>query len=118
MLISEPIVGSFHRIFGCDVCLFFCGKSCYECSDLSIVRVRDRKVGVVPSFLHSLDRELKHGNPTKHVSITAVQVHELLAAVEEHIGCALHEESGRRNLLQYLTPLFGSFRRPLSRSLS
>ena len=55
-------------------------------------RVRDRKVGVIPGFLHPLNKQLKLGNPTKHASIAAVQVHELLEAVGEHIGCALHAE--------------------------
>ena len=91
MLISEPIIGSFHRRLGSDVCLFICRESRNKRSDLRIVRVRDGKIGIIPGFLHPLYRELKSGNPTKHVSITAVQAHELLEAVEEHIGRALHE---------------------------
>ena len=73
-------------------------KSCYKCSDLCVVGVRDRKVGVVPSFLHPLNRELKSGNPTEHVSIAAVQVHELLEAVEEDIGRALNKEGPQETL--------------------
>ena len=37
-----------------------------------------------------------------------MQIHELLEAVEEHVGRTLHER-GRRKLLKYLTPFFGSF---------
>ena len=98
MLFSEPIVGSFHRLFGSDGCLFFCRKSCDESSDLCVVHVYNREVSIIPSFLHSLDRELKSGNPTKHVSVAAMQVHELLKAVEEHIGRALHEEGPQETL--------------------
>ena len=98
MLFSEPIVGSFHRLFGSDGCLFFCWKSCDESSDLCVVSVYNREVSIIPSFLHSLNRELKSGNPTKHVSITAMQVHELLETVKEHIGRALHEEGPQKTL--------------------
>ena len=62
MLISEPFVGSVHRLF--------VGKAFLQ------------------AFLNALNREMKLGNPTKHVSIAAAQVHELLEAVQEHIGCA------------------------------
>ena len=41
---------------------------------------------------------MKPGNPTKHVPIAAVQLHELLEAVEEHIGCALHDERSQEAL--------------------
>ena len=80
MLTSEPVVGPVHRIFGCNVCLFFFTKSCYQRSDLSIVRVRDWKVSVVPGNPYPLDRDLRPGNPTKPVSVPAAQVHELLEA--------------------------------------
>ena len=50
MLISEPYVGSVHRVFVGKAFLFLCWKSCYECSDLYIHRLRDWKVGVVPGF--------------------------------------------------------------------
>ena len=95
MLISEPLIGSFRRFFIGKAFLFFCcWMSCYKPSDLCTVRVRDRRVSVVQYFLHSLNRELKlkPGNPTKHVSIPAVQVLELLETIKEHIGCTLHEE--------------------------
>ena len=92
MLILEPIVGSFHRLFRREFCPLFFWKSSNEGSDLGIVRVRHRDVSVVPRFLHSVDRELKPGNPTKHVSTPAVHVHELLEAVEENVRCSLHEE--------------------------
>ena len=49
-------------------------------------------------FLHPLQRELEPGNPTKHVSITTMQIHELLEAVKEHIGRALHEERPQETL--------------------
>ena len=98
MLISEPVVGLVHRLLGCEVCLFFLWKSCYQCSDLSIVRIRNGKVSVVPGFLHPLNREIEPRNPTKHVSITALQVHELLEAVEEYIGCAVHDERPQETL--------------------
>ena len=92
MLVLEPIVGSLHRLFWREFCLFFFWKSSNESSDLSIVWVRDRDVSVVPRFLHSVDRELEPGNPTKHVSIPTVHVHELLEAVEKNVRCSLHEE--------------------------
>ena len=98
MLFSEPIVGSFHRLFGSNGCLFFCRKSCDEGSDLCVVHVYDREVGIIPSFLHSLYRKLKSGNPTKQVSVAAMQVHELLETVEKHTGRALHEEGPQETL--------------------
>ena len=87
-----PMKRAIHRRLGSDVCLFICRESRNKRSDLRIVRVRDWKIGIIPGFLHPPNRELESGNPTKHVSITAVQAHELLEAVEEHIGRALHEE--------------------------
>ena len=41
---------------------------------------------------------MKAGNLTKHVHVAVVQVHELLEAAEEHIGCALHEETSQEAL--------------------
>ena len=67
-------------------------------SALVTFHVYNREVSIIPSFLHSLDRELKSGYPTKHISIAAMQVHELLEAVEEHIGRALHEEGPQETL--------------------
>ena len=49
---------------------------------------------------------MKLGNPTKHVSVPAVQVHELLEAVEENIGRALHEERPQESL-EVLRSVFG-----------
>ena len=92
MLVFEPIVGPFHRLFWREFCLFFFWKSRNEGSDLSIVRVHDRDLSVVPRFLHSVNRELEPGNPTKHVSIPTVHIHELLEAVEKNVRCSLHEE--------------------------
>ena len=98
MLFSEPIVGSFHRLFGSDGCLFFYRESCDESSDLCVVHVYNGEVSIIPSFLHSMNRELQSGNPTKHVSVTAIQVHELLKAIEKHIGRTLHEEGPQETL--------------------
>ena len=98
MLISEPIIGSFHRRLGSDVCLFICRESRNKRSDLRSVGVRDCKIGVIPGFLHPLYRELKSGNPTKHVSIPAVQGHELLEAVGRNTLEALHEEGPQETL--------------------
>ena len=98
MLFSETIAGSLHRFFGSNGCLFFCWKSCDEGSDLCVVHVYNREVCIIPSLLHSLNRELKSVNPTKHVSIAAMQVHELLEAVEKRIGRALHKEGPQETL--------------------
>ena len=61
MLILEPCVGSFHRLFRREFCLLFCWKSSDEGSDFGIVRARYRDISVIPCFLHSVDGELKPG---------------------------------------------------------
>ena len=54
--------------------------------------MRDRKVDVVQSLLHSVYRELKPCNPPKHVSVPAMQFHELLKAAEKHMGRTLYKQ--------------------------
>ena len=95
MLGPELLISFLHRLLGIEIRL---SCYCYECSDLGGGRIRDWKVGIIPGFLHPLNRQLETGNPAKHVSITVVQVHELLETVEEHIGCALHEDRPQETL--------------------
>ena len=61
------------------------------CSNFWTVHVCDRRIGVVSSFLHSRPGGLESGNPPQHVTTAMAQGHELLEAVQEHVGSALDE---------------------------
>ena len=84
------------RLAVIGIVLACCSLSRSLARSLASSHVYNREASIIPSFLHSLNRELKSGNPTKPVA--AMQVHELLKAVEEHIGRALHEEGPQETL--------------------
>ena len=98
MLLQPSGVGLFHRRLWRDGLSLLVRECCDIGPDFRIVWICDGNVSVIAGLLHSCHREMEPSNPTKHVTMSAMQIHELLRAVQEDIGRTFDEKRFQETL--------------------